>query len=449
MTGSTRAKVPTFQTKDDIYKFDPPEDKPSREVKYAGEQAGLYARIMKRRKDGVITRLYFVRLTSGPRKGKPQTLGPIESMTIKQAVKRAADVLAEARGQAADIKAAVQAGLNPDSVLPLTLSDAWTRYLKDYAPIYLSKTSVDGYEQKMKPLLSEHGAKDVRGLDEVFWLGVYQSILVRDLKPGQKLKINMAAGTKRVVSSLYEFLLMHKLVKVNPIYLIHPKALKPIPRPRQRYVAREDMSKFMSDLEERVQNPQREFILFMLFTGFRVSLMGSLTFARINREKRGYWIYPGDIGAKGIKEEILYPIPDYVWERVIEPRLRRRGLMDPSVKQLPDEPIFQSPRRKDKPLVSIKGSFYGMTGRTGLDSQSHPIRKTIATLAADTPDVNGFAVSRLLTHTDTARSREADAVTRLYVQTPYVTLRKASNLVANEILIASGLIEKSTASEAA
>jgi hypothetical protein len=50
MAGS-KGKVPTFETKDDIYKFDPPEDKPSREVKYAGEQAGLYARIMKRRKD--------------------------------------------------------------------------------------------------------------------------------------------------------------------------------------------------------------------------------------------------------------------------------------------------------------------------------------------------------------------------------------------------------------
>jgi len=395
---------------------------------------------MKRRKDGVVTRLYFVRLTSGPNKGKPETLGPIESMTVRQAAIRASDVLAAARGQAAEVKAAVKAGLDPDSVLPLSLEDAWNKYRKDYAPLYLRPISLDGYEQKMKPILAEYGSRDVRQLDDTFWLDVYQQILIRDVAPGKPQKINMATGTKRVVSSLYEFLLMKKLVKANPIYLIHPKALKRIPRPKQRYVPKENMSAFMTDLEERVQNPQREFILFMLFTGFRLSLMKSLTYARIDRSKRGYLIKPGDIGAKNIDEEILYPIPDYIWERIIEPRLRRRGLLDPSVKKLPDEPIFQSPRRREGlPLVSIKGSFYGMRGRTGLDSQSHPIRKTIATLAADTPDINGFAVSRLLTHTNTAKSRDADAVTRLYVQTPYPTLRKASNLVANEILAASGL----------
>lgn len=429
----------TFKTKADILAVPAPTDKAALEIKHEHEP-GFYVRIMKPRRDGSVTRLYFARLTAGTKKST-QTIGSVDEMSVKEALQAVRDLQSRNAAEAKAVRELAKTGKTPEGLEPITLKKAWEKFVAEHVPKHgLKPTTITDYLSKLRPLLDEEKpfhAMYMHELDVKFWQERYNEVLFKD---GQRTAPTMAWQTMRTVSTLYEFLVVENHAEINPIKLFPKKAKAKIPTPVRKYVPAEDLRLFMSDLLTKVQSPQREFILVMTFTGFRRALMGRLNFARVDFKRRAYLIKPTDIGAKKIPGEFLYPFPDYIWETVIKPKAAVRGFLDGSATPTERDWIFESPKWPGRALVCVRHSFEAINERTGLEAQSHAMRRSVATLAANTPNINGFAVSRLLTHTETARPEQAVAVTALYVKTPLETLREASNRVANEILRCSGLL---------
>jgi len=418
-------------------------------------EAGLYCRIMPpSAKAERGTRSFFSRITSGPKKGTTVPIGQVNVPpwnNISSVIAKNKEFQAGSKQLGQEIREAEVFGKdsNGRQLKNLTLAEAFDNFINEYVVPYKSQTTLVDYKQRMKPFVgaggynhrfqvqedpSQYRDLQLKSLDTTFWKARYREILHK--YPGKMIK-TQAQSTLRVVKSFYEFAVGEGYVDSNPITFTADKRIMQFPEPAVKpYI--DDFDEFFHALRG-VQSPQREYIKFTMFVGFRSAMMQRLNWGRFNIERRAYVIRPGDIGAKKIKEEFEFPINDYVWSTIIKP------LYDEHPKVRRNEPftetdwVFYSPRKPGRPLVNVRGSFGRINEDLKLRRLSmHVARYTISTVAGETR-VNGLAVARLLAHSPSAKSEDWLQVTAGYAQSKLEVLRDEANIIMNEILRRAGM----------
>jgi integrase len=95
-----------------------------------------------------------------------------------------------------------------------------------------------------------------------------------------------------------------------------------------------------------------------LFLAFRRSLIGSLTWENVDVKTKSY-IIPENAEGNKAKKRIIFPIGDFIWNLVFEPRLK-------SPARHPTW-ILPSPKKVGKPLTSIRGSLKALKTAKGIE----------------------------------------------------------------------------------
>jgi integrase len=220
----------------------------------------------------------------------------------------------------------------------------------------------------------------------------------------------------RIVRAIYKDLMADGTVRFSPVAKLQRDGYFDRRDAKTDAIHRDQFPKFWEWLMRSTHPSARDFILVGLFLAFRRSLIGSLTWENVDAKTRSY-IIPKFAEGNKAKKEINFPIGDWLWERVFEPRLK-------SPNRHPRW-IIPSPKKAGQPLTSIRGTLKGLKSQTGITVTTHGLRRTSATLmhAATGSDL---LTARLLTHRlDATGSRNAN--TAGYVITTDVELREAMN----------------------
>jgi integrase len=418
-------------------------------------EAGLYCRIMapsSKAERG--TRSFFSRITSGPNKGTTMPIGQVNVPpwnNISSVIAKNKEFQAGSKQLGQEIREAEVLGKDSKGrqLRNLTLAEAFDNFINEYIVLYRSQATLIDYKQRMKPFVGAGGHNHrfqvhedpsqfrdlpLKSLDTAFWKARYREILHK--YPDKMIK-TQAQSTLRVVRSFYEFAVGEGYVDNNPITFLADKRIMQYPEPAIKpYI--DDFDEFFHALGG-VQSPQREYIKFTMFVGFRSAMMQRLNWGRINVERRAYIIRPGDVGAKKIKEEFEFPINDYIWSTIIKalydehPKVRRNESFTET------DWVFHSPKKPGRPLVNVRGSFGRINKGLKLRRLSmHVGRYTISTVAGET-GAKGLAVARLLAHSPTAKSEDWLQVTAGYAQSKLEGLREEANVIMNEILRRAGM----------
>jgi integrase len=224
-----------------------------------------------------------------------------------------------------------------------------------------------------------------------------------------------ALEVMRIMKAVYKDLMADGTVRFTPVAKLQREGFFDRRDRKTDAIHRDDFPLFWDWLMRSTHPSVKDFILVGLFLAFRRSLIGSLTWANVDEKRRTYKIPKFAEGNKA-KKEIIFPIGDFLWENVFEPRLKAAH-RDPHW-------VIPSPKKRGKPLTSIRGSLKALKGR-GITVTTHGLRRTSATLmhAATGSDL---LTARLLTHRlDAAGS--ANSNTAGYVITTHSELRDAMN----------------------
>lgn len=398
-----------FKNKSELAKLVPPSIKGDI---WSSVQEGFGIRIGARKKDGTFQREYIARYRDINKKDQRPTIGRYDEVTFEQAAERAYKVVKDAKERVRDAKNGV--------VRAPTMAEAYEQFVRenrvDWSPVTLN-----GYDSRWKNLARFYDSP----MDQVSaedWFDLYAENSVT--------KGPIAAlHAHSLARSVYNYLIAEKVIKENPCEDLARQAKKrqmivKKPARRKRHVPLELLPDYYQALITRTQPAQRDYILFALLTGFRASLLGSLAWSRLDPKLRIYHVEALDIGNKS-KIEFNFPICDFLWERVIAPRLQLR--------KPGEEWIIESPRRPGTPLHSVRGTHAAMFKQIGVLLSDHDLRKTFGSVAyAATRDL--LTVQRLLTHSVAPKNRETE-VTELYVLTAESTFREAVEAAARQFVM--------------
>jgi integrase len=394
-----------FKNATDVEAIRPPVDKPVLETWHATEK-GFGVRVGRRKKNGEFSKVYLARYRDEDKKDVKEVLGRVADIAYRDAFKLAQEKCDRARELAADIKAG-----RPRAA---TIKDCYEQYFKARSKEWATDT-IKGYEKQLRNLTPLHNKK----MDELTnedWLNHY-------LKVSANQGRSTALGMMRLGSALYSFRIMLEKLTKNPCGALLKTSLIVKDKRRSTRIPRKELPGFWTALHARAGGPQRDFILWVLFTGFRKSLAGNLQWSRINFEERTYRIDENDVCNKA-KTEFHYPIPDYLWKTVIVPRL--------ALRKPEDVYIIESPKKTGRPLHDVKGTFKALAGVTGVQMSLHPLRRTFSSCAhAATGDL--LLTKRLMTRSSGPTNRD-HAATEMYIQYDAEQVREAVELAAAAIL---------------
>lgn len=397
-----------FKTKSDVVKMIPPAFKGDY---WSSSQEGFGIRIGGRKKDGSFQKEYLARWRDEHGKDQRPTIGRYDEIDFAAAAEIARQRVATEKKKVSDIKK----GIAP----ALTMNEAYEKFVKENR-VGWSSVTLEGYDSRWKNLEAIHNRlmEEIKGEE---WFNLY-------LKLSETKGPIAALAAHNLARNVYGYFVKENIIEINPCDDLERWARKKEktiqkPKKRERHIPLELMPDYYQSLMTRAAPAQRDYILFGLLTGFRASLLGSLSWHRLNVKKRTYHVEAIDKGNKS-KVEFHYPICDFLWERVIVPRLEIRA---------PDaEWIIESPRRPGTPLHSVRGTHKAMKKRVGVELSDHDLRKTFGSIAyRATKDL--LTVQRLLTHSQAPKNRETE-VTELYVRTAERTFREAVEATARQFV---------------
>ncbi|MFO1412387.1 MAG: tyrosine-type recombinase/integrase [Burkholderiales bacterium] len=381
-----------------------PDDKASIEVWHETEP-GFGVRVMRKNKrSGKVRRIYLCRYQNVDGKDVRKNLGELELTDYK-------DALFACQDQRRKVELAKRQGLNP----PPTLGEALFgegRYLDAHKT--LAPDTVDGYTKKWNTLKKYHNLV-ITELNIQWWKSRHTEI---EAKHG----ISTAHQVCRIAHTIYNFLLAEGIATTNPIAALKSYGIFDKPEARGDYIRRAQMPLFWHWLHHQAHPGVRDYMLFELFSGFRMSVVGSLKWSNYDMENKAYKLRPDQRGNKK-RRLVWFPVPDWLHDNVILPRAKA-----------PHKGDFIIPSHKwvGKPLRNVRGSFAALKKSTGLQLSNHSLRRTFATLAhATVKDV--LLVSRLLTH---AERPKLIAVPNSpdYIQPVEEDIREAVNALAQGIV---------------
>jgi integrase len=400
-----------FKTKSDVAKMIPPAFKGDY---WSSAQEGFGIRIGAKKLDGSYQKEYLARWRDEHGKDQRPTIGRYSELEFNDAAEIARKRVAFEKRRVNDIKR----GVEP----MMTMNQAYQRYV-DENRLGWSATTLQGYDSRWKNVKAFHD----RPMDEVTsaeWLDMYIDLLANNGPVA-------ARAAHDLVRNVYEYFVNddEAIIDKNPCLNLKRMAKKrniavPAPKKRTRHITLEQMPDYFTSLTTHAQPGQRDYVLFALLTGFRASLLGSLAWSRLNMKDRTYHVEAVDKGNKS-KVAFDYPICDFLWQRVIEPRLAIRR---------PECPwIIESPHYPCTPLHSVRGTHEKMERLVGVKLSDHDLRKTFGSVAyLATKDL--LTVQRLLTHSIEPINRETE-MTERYVMTAKTTFREAVEKAAEQFLL--------------
>jgi hypothetical protein len=187
--------------------------------------------------------------------------------------------------------------------------------------------------------------------------------------------------------------------------------------PRSSQVTGAQLPAFWEWMHREAHPAVRDLLLCTLFMALRSSVAGTLKWENLV-EDNGRYSYLMRPDQRGNKSRRLapVPVPSYVAEKVIVPRLQsptRHPIW-----------IIESPKKAGHPLRSIRGSLAALKRRTKIDISLHDLRRTITSAVVRTNDLT--TARRVLTHSLTAYE-DRQATAGGYLVGDYDDLRRAMN----------------------
>jgi len=343
-------------------------------------------------------RLYIVqRDVNG--KSRRITLGTVSGLKLDAARRRAEDALDDLRR-----------GLDPkQKAKAYTLQEAVDEFLgpKGEKHSRLRPASVALYrqiERLLKPWLN-------RNLSDITFDMVDQKHkeLAKEIGP---TTANLAMRVLRIV---WNYAADRSTLPECPVSRLK-KRWYAEPR-RTRHVAFEQLPQFYRALSVLESTTARDYILLLLFTGMRRREAASLRWSDIDLVQKVIRL-PAEVTKA--KRALVLPMSIFVYELLV--RRRAAGTAGPFVFPGPGGHITSA----DRPL-------YDVARDTGIEVSCHDLRRTFASVAADTPEVSWLALKLMLNHTTRGD------VTAGYVQISTEQLRGAVQRVADKLLELCGV----------
>ncbi|MCP2084751.1 UNVERIFIED_ORG: integrase [Paraburkholderia sediminicola] len=407
-----------FKYKDDIVSLECPEDRAFIEV-WHEVQEGFGVRIMRRNsRNGKIKRTYLARYKKLDKEGivadRKEAIGLVSEMGFDDA-KKAAYALYQASTGARKSGAEVR-----------TLKAAYDDYLAVRKGL-IAPDTVSGYDTRMQ-LVQD-------------WLDMPLTDVTETMLTDRYMRISRDEGHLRtakmllaVLHAVYAREVRARRCPHNPVaFVTSEHKIYEKPRSREaRFVKEREMPIFWQSIHTRLHPCARDFLLVMLFTGFRESLAGGLTWDNYDFNTRTYRVQAQVRGNKK-KETFYFPIPEYIAENVFqkraaEQRMKYSGNLG--------KWIIESYKRRGQPYKDARGSFRAILTDTHIDLSDHDLRDTFATIARrvlrDT-----LLVSRLLTHNLNASDYDQMSTTTDYIGIEDDEFRSAVERVSAEILRAA------------
>lgn len=449
-TTMSSMKTPIFRTLADLEAIPPPTDKPAIYARHESEP-WFGCCIMRPKKNGDVTRQYFVRLGD----------------ERKRFAHTAEMSFTEARKEAKRLHAEYEAEGKPATY---TLRQLWQIVRKEKLRAGAwSETTLENYERFVPP----EGERDPQKMPTTatYILGLW------DLKLGQctteklqsvldqaeeeiqrrhaRRKRSRYTGRATITSlgrwlhMMFEYAVKENWLRKNPMSPLSNKGYMQAGEPRAVALRSDDIPAFWSWLHSRAHPAARDFILVCLFMGLRRSVVANLKWEQIDIKRRTMLVPPNVRGNKR-RKWVVFPIPDYLMEHVFLPRWNA-----------PDRHpvwVIESNKRPGEPYKSVRtllsgeskakkrGKAFSLLERTGISLSPHAFRRTGATWVFTANGGNMLITKRFLSHV-LHSSLVREAVTTGYVVTEIEQMREAMNKAVDFALKAAtqGLTEDARA----
>jgi integrase len=373
-------------------------------------EPGFGVRVNPPRRDGKVSRTWFVRL--GERR---QLMGEVGRISIKDAKFNAIALRAQHKSD-------VHHGINAYATLGQAyahyeskrggdwsddtrrgyardvghLADLWHVPLKKLTPNRISDC-LDGVRERAKATNARRGSKG-------------------DGRPA-------ATSVARLLNAILNHACRYRFISQNPMVpLVAEGAIAPTRR-SSRAVTHQSVAPFWSWLHTQVHPAARDWILINLFLCLRRSVIGQLRWSQLDT-KNWVLVVPAETRGNKRKELFALPIPKYLVEKVFRPRLQ-----DPNRHP---EWIIESNKRRGQPLKNVRTILETAEAKLGIKLSMHDLRRTGATwMRAATRDT--LLVRRVLTHKLDAAD-DIDATTAGYIADTTETLRVGMDRTVDFVL---------------
>lgn len=414
-------KVPAyFSTEHEALNWPPPDTKPFVDVPHQGD-TWFGVRVLRRRKDGSVTRRWWVRYTDGGGRVVRDMLGTVERGSITAARRDAIN-----RKQDARALRAARAGSIPN------FYEAWEKYRLTRQGKWSADT-VSNYLKSMAQLSMWHGIRIDR-ISEDHAREMYDilTVLVRRTNEERKRPIPgrdgvaTASAALRLARAIFQTYVRKNVLRVNPCAELTNQSLLDPPKNKRKTtrIPKEKLAEMWPWLTHKADGAVRDYILVGLVLAFRRSIINGLSWDMIDHDSRVVTVPDGMRGNKA-KESFRLPIPDWLYENVIGPRW--------SDKHRDPRWVLPSVRYANQPVRSIRGSLANLNRATGIKISLNDLRRTSVSLF-ETYLGNTLLCKRLLLHSNYATTSAGNSTTELYVVFEDREMRDAMNKVMEKFL---------------
>lgn len=327
------------------------------------------------------------------------TLGRFPEMTIEQARRQAAVVLAEIAegGNPSEVKRSLKA--------ELTFADLFDLYLERHAKVHkkTSKSDAQRYKQYLEKPLGK----------------IKLSAIARDLVATIHLKISkdghstVANRVLALLSVVFNRAIEWGIMETNPCSMIRRN--KEVSR--DRFLQSNELTNFFTALNEETNLSIRDYILLSLLTGARRSNVLSMKWTEINMEE-GTWRIP--VTKNGDPQNV--PLPQAAIDLLNE----RRNLIDTSE-------IFVFPGTgATGHLVEPRKGWERLLAKTNLTNlRIHDLRRTMGSWQAKTGS-SLLIIGKSLNHKSTQ-------TTAIYARLDMDPVRESMNTAADAMMKAGNV----------
>ena len=333
-----------------------------------------------------------------------------------------------AQDRAKELRAEVR-GLSSSN--GLSIEDAY-RALELFKSIstthYWAPDTVKGYRKRLECLPKNIRKAPMGTVSTSTWAKVYAGLVrVEPLKDGStKTRDSVAKATLRLVHLLYQREIKAGTVERNPVSILAENiGLYAREEYAGVYIEEKDMPRVWT-ATHHLHPGVRDYLLCLLFLGWRKSVTGMLAWEDVNVEERSYRVERNKRGNKA-KITMLMPIPNALWELVFAPRLLAKA---------PGERwVIPSHKKRGFPIHEPRGSLIVLKERVGLNLTPHPFRYTFITIASNL--VGRDVALELAMHSGAVPRHEQQ--TERYVREKFKRCVEPMNRVAAEILRQAGV----------
>jgi integrase len=329
------------------------------------------------------------------------TLGTVSGLTLEAARRRAEDALDDLRR-----------GVDPkQKAKTYTLQEALDEYLgpKGEKHPTLRPASVTLYrqiERLLKPWLN-------RNLSEI----TFDMVDRKHKELAKEIGASTANLAMRVLRIVWNYAADRSTLPECPVSRLRKRWYEE-PR-RTRHVTFEQLPQFYQAVSALENVAARDYILLLLFTGMRRREAAGLRWTHVDLEPKIIRL-PAEVTKA--KRALALPMSAFVYDLLV--RRRAAGSAGPFV--FPGQ-------GKAGHITSADKALHDIALATGIEVSCHDLRRTFASVAADTPEISWLALKLMLNHTTRGD------ITAGYVQISTEQLRAAVQRVADKIIELCGV----------